>query len=129
MSSLDYGSLVSAAQPQVVHDEASNRRFINMLRELDVRWKSLTDEERKLHELLVLIIQDFERRTYQVRSAAPAEVIQELLQANEMESEDLAHLFESATALDEILEGKRALTADEIRRLAERFHVSPAVFF
>jgi HTH-type transcriptional regulator/antitoxin HigA len=31
--------------------------------------------------------------------------------------------------LSEVLSGERELTTDEIRRLSERFHVSPEVFF
>lgn len=124
----DYRALVSETEPQVVHDESLNERFIARLRELDRRWDALSPDEKKLHELLVLIIQDFERRTYQVRAATPIEVIEELMEANGLRQKDLVGVFPTESVVSDVLSGKRALTVEHIKRLAERFNVSPAVF-
>ena len=126
---LDYPRLLSETQPQVVHDEASNDPFIQLLRRLDDRWDMLTTDERKLHELLVLIIQDFEKRTYGVRPATPVEVIEELMAAKDLKNKDLVGIFPTESVVSEVLSGKRSLTVEHIKRLAEHFHVSPAVFF
>jgi HTH-type transcriptional regulator/antitoxin HigA len=125
----NYSDLLSKAQPEVVHDEALNERFIAMLRELDGRWESLTTDERKLHELLVLIIQDFEKRTYKIHAATPIEVIEELIAANHLKNRDLIGIFATEAVLSEVLSGKRSLSVEHIKGLSERFNVSPAVFF
>jgi len=126
---LDYPKLLSETQPEVAHDEAVNERFIRVLRDLDARWDTLSTDERKLHELLLLIIQDFEKRTYQIHSATPIEVIEELMAANDLKNKDLIGIFATESVVSEILSGKRRLTVEHIKRLSERFNVSPAVFF
>lgn len=124
-----YPTLLSEIQPEVVHDEALNERFISVLRDLDGRWDSLSADERKLHELLVLIIQDFEKRTYKVDAATPIDVIEELMAANNLKNKDLVGVFPTESVVSEILSGKRSLTIEHIKRLSDRFNVSPAVFF
>lgn len=128
-ATVDYGKLVSEIQPQVVHDEALNERFIGQLKGLDARWNELSKNEKKLHELLLLIVQDFEKRTYKIRAATPIEVIEELMEANDLRNKDLVGIFVTESVVSEVLSGKRQLTVEHIKRLAERFDVSPAVFF
>lgn len=128
-ATVDYGKLVSEIQPQVVHDEALNERFIGQLKGLDARWNELSKNEKKLHELLLLIVQDFEKRTYKIRAATPIEVIEELMEANDLRNKDLVGIFATESVVSEVLSGKRQLTVEHIKRLAERFDVSPAVFF
>ena len=128
-ATVSYPMLLTETQPEVVHDEALNERFIDVLRKLDARWDELSSDERKLHELLVLIIQDFEKRTYKVRAATPIEVIEELMAASNLKNKDLVGIFATESVVSEILNGKRGLTVEHIKRLSERFNVSPAVFF
>ncbi len=125
---LDYGTLVREVKPQVVHDEELNREFINRLEELDSRWNDLTTDERKIHELLVLLVQDFEKKTYKVRAATPIEVLQELIEANGLRNKDLVGIFSTESIVSEVLSGKRAMTVEHVRRLSERFNVSADVF-
>ena len=124
-----YHTLLSEIQPEVVHDEAMNERFISILHDLDRRWDALTTDERRLHELLVLIIQDFEERTYKIPAATPIEVIEELMAVHNLKNKDLVGIFATESVVSEILSGKRSLTVDHIKRLSECFHVSPEVFF
>jgi HTH-type transcriptional regulator / antitoxin HigA len=128
-ATVSYPMLLSETQPEVVHDEALNERFIAVLRKLDERWDGLTQDERKLHELLILIIQDFERRTYKIHAATPIEVVEELMAANNLKNKDLVGIFATESVVSEVLSGKRSLNVEHIKRLAERFNVSPAVFF
>jgi HTH-type transcriptional regulator/antitoxin HigA len=128
-ATVSYPMLLTETQPEVVHDEALNERFIEVLRKLDARWEELSTDERKLYELLVLIIQDFEKRTYKVRAATPIEVIEELMAASNLKNKDLVGIFATESVVSEILNGKRGLTVEHIKRLSERFNVSPAVFF
>ena len=128
-ATLNYSMLLSKTQPEVVHDEVSNEKFIAVLRNLDSRWDVLTADERKLHELLVLIIQDFEKRTYEILAATPIEVIEELMAANDLKNKDLVGVFATESIVSEVLSGKRSLTVEHIKRLSERFNVSPSAFF
>ena len=124
-----YPELLSKTRPEVVHDEALNEHFIALLRELDERWENLSTDEKKLHELLVLIIQDFEKRTYKIPAATPIEIIEELMAANNLSTKDLVGIFADENSVSEVLNGKQCLSVEHIKGLSERFNVSPAVFF
>jgi HTH-type transcriptional regulator/antitoxin HigA len=42
---------------------------------------------------------------------------------------DLADIFDAPSIVSEVMNGRRELNKDHIRRLAARFHVSPELFF
>jgi HTH-type transcriptional regulator/antitoxin HigA len=129
VATFDYPALVSRVEPKVIHDEKLNQKFTALLEGLDSRWDELSAAEKELHELLVLLIEDFESRAYKIRGATPIEVITELMEANGLRQKDLVGIFETASVASEVLGGKRELTKEHIRRLSARFHVSPALFF
>lgn len=128
-SSMDYRRLVSEAQPQVIHDDKVKDNFIACLRSLNSRWDSLSGDERKLYELLSVLVEKYERQAYNLHSATPIEVIEELMEVNGLQRKDMVGVFETASIASDVLNGKRSLTVDHIKRLSERFSVSPAVFF
>lgn len=125
---LEYRQLVAEVPPKVVHSAQENRHYLRKLEELDGRWAELSKAERDLYDTLSVLIEDFEKKTYNVRAATPIGAIKELMLANNLKQKDLVGIFETASVASEILKGKRALTTDHIRRLSKRFNVSPAVF-
>ena len=46
-----------------------------------------------------------------------------------LRQKDLADVFGTPSIVSEVLNGKRELNKDHIKRLAARFNVSPEVFF
>jgi HTH-type transcriptional regulator/antitoxin HigA len=89
----------------------------------------LSDEENRLAELLTLLITDYEDKHYQLRAATPLEVVKELMAANNLKQKDLVDVFGTESIVPEVLNGKRELNKDHIKRLSERFAVSPPLFF
>lgn len=128
-AAMDYPTLLSKAEPRVIHSERGNEKFIRMVESLDDRCSELTAAEKELYDLLVLLIENFENRTYELRASSPVEVITELMAANGLKQKDLVGIFETASVVSEVLSGKRELTKDHIKRLCARFHVSPELFF
>jgi len=125
----EYASLLTASLPAVIRSEAENERHIAMLEELDRRGSRLSAAERRIADLLILLIEDFEEKHYALRAASPVEVITELMQANSLKQKDLLDIFGTPSIVSEVLKGKRNLTTEHIRKLSKRFHVSPEVFF
>jgi HTH-type transcriptional regulator / antitoxin HigA len=125
---LEYKQLIGEIPPKVIHSERENRYYLAKLEELNDRWAELTKPERDLCETLSVLIEDFEKKTYNIRAATPVEAIKELMLANNMKQKDLIGVFETASVTSEVLKGKRGLTTEHIRRLSKRFNVSPAVF-
>jgi HTH-type transcriptional regulator / antitoxin HigA len=88
------------------------------------------DEGRPLAELaeaLALFIQSYEEAHTQIPEATGPEVLRSLMEAHGLTQSELPEIG-SQGVVSEILSGERDLNIRQIRRLAKRFGVSPAVF-
>ena len=126
---VEYASLLRRTAPAVIHSERENERCISMLEALDRKGEKLTSAERRLAELLTVLIEDFEEKAYALKPARPVDILRELLQANNLKQKDLLDVFGTPSIVSEVLREKRGLTVEHIRKLSRRFHVSPEVFF
>jgi HTH-type transcriptional regulator/antitoxin HigA len=130
---LEYAALLARTLPAVIHSEKENERCIAMLETLDRKEdrkpEKLTAAERRLAELLTVLIEDFEEEAYALKPARPVEVLRELIESNGLKQKDLLDVFRTPSIASEVLREKRALTVEHIRKLSRRFHVSPEVFF
>jgi HTH-type transcriptional regulator/antitoxin HigA len=124
----EYAALLSSTVPAVIRNNAENERYIAMLEELDGKGNRMTAAERRMAELLTLLIEDFEDKHYALKASKPVEVLTELMVANNLKQKDLVDVFGTPSVVSEVLHGKRQFTTEQIRRLSRRFHVSPEVF-
>jgi len=124
----EYAALLSSTLPAVIRSEAENARYIAMLEELDGKGNRMTAAERRMADLLTLLIEDFEEKHYALRAGSPVDVLNELMLANGLKQKDMLDVFGTPSIVSEVLHGKRQLTTEHIRRLSRRFHVSPEVF-
>ena len=133
----EYAALLARTLPAVIHSEKENERCISMLEALDQKEgrkgdrkaEKLTAAERRLAELLTVLIEDFEQEAYALKPARPVEVLRELIESNGLKQKDLLDIFSTPSIASEVLREKRGLTVEHIRKLSRRFHVSPEVFF
>ncbi len=80
----EYASLLTSSLPAVIRSEAENERHIALLEELDLQGSRMSAAERRMAELLTLLIEDLEEKHYVLKSASPIEVLNELMLANEL---------------------------------------------
>jgi HTH-type transcriptional regulator/antitoxin HigA len=125
----EYAALLTNTLPSVIRSEAENDRYIASLEELDRKGTRMTAAERRMAELLALLIEDFEEKHYPLKAACPVEVLNELMLANSLKQRELLDVFGAPSIISEVWRGKRKLTTEHIRRLSRRLHVSPEVFF
>lgn len=125
----EYASLLTSTLPSVIRSEAENERHIAMLEELDRKGNRMSVAERRMAELLTLLIEDFEERHYALQPSSPIDVLNELMLANNLKQKDLLNVFGTPSIASEVLSGKRRLNAEHIRKLSRRFKVSPEIFF
>ncbi len=129
MSALaNYAALLQEIRPEVIRDERQNQIYIRRLEALSSK-KTLTRAEEKLMHLLLLLVEDFERKSDPVPDAPPLGVLRHLMESHDLRQKDLAGIFGAESVVSEVLHGKRELTKEHIRRLSAKFGVSPAVFF
>lgn len=127
--SADYRTLVAEIEPRAIHSEAQYENYLARFVDLDARFAALSSAEREMHELLLLLIGDYENRTVEIEAPTPADAISTLMEANGLRQKDLVgSVFETASIASEVLSGKREITKEHIRKLSRKFHVSPAVF-
>jgi HTH-type transcriptional regulator/antitoxin HigA len=114
--------------PKIITSKAQHKQYLANLLELERR-DNLSAAEEDFAHLLILVIEEYEKKQFPIRNASPVEVLQELISANDLRQRDLAPLFGSESIVSEVLSGKRSLNVQQIKKLSERFNVSPAVFF
>ena len=125
----EYARLLAQTLPSVIHTEDENERFIATLEKLERRSRNWSPAEAKLAELLTLLIENFEDQNYKLKAATPTEVLCELMESNGLKQKDLMDVFGAESTVSAVLNGKREMTREHIKRLSSRFHVSPEVFF
>lgn len=127
--SAEYTALLRKFPPKVIRSEKENEVYTEILHGLDRRSKTLTPAEKELAELLTLLVVDFEEKSYSLPRAKPLEVLNFLIDEHNLKQKDLVDVFGTPSIVSEVLSGKRELNKDHIKRLSERFHVSPELFF
>ena len=124
-----YKALLKKFPPRIIRTEEQNESYIAALYELEQGRSSWTTEEKDLADLFTLLIETFEEKTYSLPRCSSLEMIQFLMEQHHLRQKDLADIFGTPSIVSEVLSGKRKLNKEHIRRLSERFHVSPELFF
>lgn len=124
-----YVKLLAEVVPQVIATEQENDRMIAALEKLAFAKRKLSPEEEQLSRLLSLLIEDFEQRRYPVKPVSPVAMLEHLMEENDLKQKDLLDVFGTESAISQVLSGKREFSKEHIRGLANRFHVSPELFF
>ena len=78
-------------------------------------------------DVLVDLVEAYERRHCALPRAGGAEVLRHLLESNGLTQSDIPEVGTQA-GISLVLSGKRQLTIRQIKALAARFHVNPSSF-
>lgn len=85
-----------------------------------------TQEDAEL-DALATLVDAYERRRWPVEHGTPLDMIRFVMEQNDYSQTDLANLLGSRSRASEILNGKRALTLDQIRLLGARWRIPVAL--
>jgi HTH-type transcriptional regulator / antitoxin HigA len=98
---------------------------------LDAILDEIGDDEKhpmaELADALSVFIERYESEHVRIPAAGPVAVLKFLMQQQGLRQSDLPEIG-SQGVVSEVLTGKREMNARQIKRLAKRFDVSPAVF-
>jgi len=124
-----YGRLLAKVRPGPIATEDEFDEMVELARQLMEKGEeALSPEEGRLLELLGILVEDYDERHYPLEKADPVTILKELMDANDLSQNDLAHLFGSKSIVSEVLSGKRSISKAQARKLAERFHTSADLF-
>jgi antitoxin component HigA of HigAB toxin-antitoxin module len=85
-------------------------------------------EETALHSLLATLVKEYDDRAYPLPPGDPVRMLQFLMDQRGLRAADLTPIFGARSIASLVLNRKRELSKAHIRKLAEFFHVSAAVF-
>ena len=121
-----YDRLLHEIQPKPPRNKADNQRLLGEIEKLMAKGEDgLTAAESTMLDLLVTLVSEYEHRAYPIKNATPAETLNFLMEENGLASTKLPL---PANRVSEILSGKREVSKEQAKILAEFFHVSPALF-
>ena len=127
-AAIDYGALLSETKPEVVRGEEQNQLYIRQLEQLTSK-PAVSLAEEKLIALLTVLVEEYENKHHPVPAAGPLEIVRHFMEVHGLRQKDLVDIFGAESTVSDVLNGKRDITKEQVRRLSNRFHVSPAVFF
>lgn len=111
--------------------EADYLRLIEMMDQLTDSYAPNHPVYGALFDLIAIYIADWEKAYEPTFEETPGHIsLQQLMQEHNVNQYQLAKEgIADQSTLSKILLGKRQISKNLARKLAERFHVSPAVFF
>lgn len=113
----------------LITSERDYKRRVRVMDELLERIGA--NESHRLMPLLDIVskeIEAYEAKNHTLPEAAPAAVLTYLMEEHNLKQTDLAEELGGQSIVSAILNGKRELNTRQVKALAKRFNVSPAVF-
>jgi len=112
----------------VPHDQKSYDHLVSVLDSLiDEVGEDETHQLSSLMEVIGNLLESYENPQGYIEDSSPIAVLKELMSQHGLTQKDLGEIG-SQGVVSEILNGKRELNVRQVRALAGRFGVSPAVF-
>ncbi|MBD2495161.1 type II toxin-antitoxin system HigA family antitoxin [Nostoc sp. FACHB-280] len=122
-----YSELLVEFQPKVIATEEEYDRTLETVEKLMV-CKNRTPEQTAILQLLVTLIEEFEKKHYPIEPSSPHAILKHLMEARGIKQSDLVGIIGSKGVVSEVVNGNRAISKAQAKALGEFFHVSPALF-
>ncbi len=106
----------------IIKDESVYNRALKRIREI-FHAKEGTPEYDEL-ELLSIFVNEYENKTFNIPESDPIEIIRFIMEQREMKQTDLTGILGDKTNVSKILNRKRPLTLEMIRKFSKAFNIS-----
>jgi HTH-type transcriptional regulator/antitoxin HigA len=124
-----YGRLLAKTVPRVIATEEEHRRALALVESLMEKGeRNMSLEEDALLDLMTNLIRDYEAAYPSRAKSKPHEMAVFLLEQRGLKPSDLWPVVGSKGRVSEILTGKRAISKEQAKKLAEFFRVRADVF-
>ena len=109
----------------------SEKEYNSLVEMLDILIDEVgNNQKHKLAPVMETIgnlIENYEDQKYKIKESSPADTLKYLMQEHGLKQADLKEIG-SQGVVSEILTGKRTLNIEQIKKISNRFNVSPLVF-
>ena len=117
---------------KVIETEAEYNRFLAIAERLIAKRQNRSAEETTLLKLLVRLIKDYEEEVFDLENwskTSPHELLQFLMDARGIKQVDLVGVLSDSSGLvSSIVNGKRAISKAQSKKLGDFFNIEPSVF-
>ncbi len=128
MPTATYEQLLVETLPRRIEDDEQYDMVRSRFGDLFGKRRRTAAEDR-LMDLLGLLIEDYDRRnSFPPDNATPADRLRFLLEHSGKTPADLLPVFGQRSHVSEALNGRRKISAEQARKLAEMFSVGPGLF-
>ena len=115
--------------PVKIRTEVDYDRINAIVQDLADREEAdLSPEEDRLLDLLSDLIQQYDEEHYPVADLPPHELLCSLMEDNGLRHKDLWPLLGSPGVASEVINGKRAISKAQAKKLGEFFKLDPGAF-
>lgn len=123
-----YSQLLVKYQPKLIRTEEENERALAIVEEL-MHSPNRSAEENELYELLITLIEKFEREFYSPGNAStPHSMLLFLMEQQNIKQEDLVGVIGSEEIVAEVIKGKREISHEQAKAIGKFFKVEPSLF-
>jgi HTH-type transcriptional regulator/antitoxin HigA len=129
LDSRKYRALLTKVVPVAIQTEEEYERMLAAAERLmGVPEPEMTEEQGRLLSLLAILIEKYEDEHYPVPRAPLHEMLAFLLEQRNLKPKDLWPVMGSKSRVSEIMAGKRAVTKEQAKKLADFFRVGVDLF-
>jgi len=112
----------------VPHSENEYQDLVNTLDSLiDEIGNDESHELAPVMETIGKLVENYEEQHYKINDSTPLDTLKYLMEEHSLKQSDLTEIG-SQGVVSEILAGKRTLNIEQIKKISEKFNVSPLVF-
>jgi HTH-type transcriptional regulator / antitoxin HigA len=111
----------------IKNEEAYDNAVMQLNRLLDAGAANENHPLANLVDVLATLIAEYDTLHYSLPCISPVEMLKFLMQQHNLKQSNLTEIGTQGV-ISEILNGKRNLNVQQIKKLAQRFQVSPSVF-
>ena len=122
-----YSNLLTTTLPRIIETDEEYEEALCQVEKLTFT-KDKNPEQIKLLKLLVLLVEDYENKTYPFEKPNPQEILQHLMESNHIRQSDLVGVIGSSGVVSEVVNGKRSISKNQAKALARFFNVSADLF-
>lgn len=123
-----YKELLFRYQPKLIRTEEENENALALVEEL-MHKKDKTIEEDELYELLITLIEKFEREYYAPGQASNSHsMLLFLMEQQNISQEDLVKIIGSSEIVSSLINGEKEINKEQAKNLGKFFHVEPNLF-
>ena len=115
-------------QPKLIKTEAENEQALVLIEQL-MNLPNRSPEQEAIYELLIILVEKFEQEFYQpIQESNPGSMLSFLMDQRDLQPIDLAEIFGSEGAVENVMNGKVCIDRVTGDRLADLFHVDSILF-